>query len=290
MTGLRHVGTIAPYLAAAFAPDGATLYVNHDGSGIVAYTYPALTVISTVVTPASSGGLIEGIACDDAEVLYWWELTASFGIRLYKDQSSPTSFYDTVDERGPVGLCWSPYDSLLYGFGLTDIVDGECLCSWDPTIAGGDRTVLFTPPGVNDDLKFVNNPVPTLDGGIWWSYPDVPASSSSIHRYDIPGAAGDTADFALDDVFIPRPDGFAWGYGTPRVGGVGAAGYFFYTDASFDWPLAVLDGFSPGPRATAYTPTLGRVCFERGSSGEVWTISEGGWMVGRVRWPTAIPG
>lgn len=269
---LRQVGTISSYVSSAFAPDGQTLYVNH-GSAISAYPYPSLSGASTVYT-APGSNTIDGIACDDAGTVFWWEDTgvSPGGMLLYRDTSDQDVLTTTVDETNPETLCWSPYDGMLYSVGVFDVVDGETLRRYDPST--GAATILDYPTVTG--VTAVNAPVPTLDGGVWWSTPN--PSLRSLYRWDIPTSTLDRRTAQVDDGGVPRSSDELWLYGDPS-GAAPAGGYRYDFEMSRE-VLPVLDSFTPGVRACAYTPTLRRVCFQRGATGEVWTIDDRRFWVG----------
>lgn len=277
---VTHVGTIDPYIAAAFSPNASTLYVNHDGSEVIAYTYPELVAGATVATPDDTGeepGELGNIACDSAGVLYWWDMTHGNGCRLYKS-SDPISFYSTdPDLEDEVGLCWSPYDGLLYGFGMVDITEGQVLSSWDPDVPGGDRQLVYDPPSSSDLWDWPNSTVPTPNGHLWWVMPHSNPAAYRIRHWSVPDADSFSTVEVITDAVVPFRDNRVYFYGDPPGG--------YYYDANHDaGPADPFDVISPGQRAAAYTPAFNRVCFERGDTGEVWEIAGGGWRLGAVGW------
>lgn len=275
------VGTIDPYMAAAMSPDGETLYVNHDGSEVVAYTYPGLVAGSTVATPDVVGGELGNIACDGDGVLYWWENTNGAGTNLYGSTDPGTPIYATVDEQFPVGLCWSPYDGLLYGFGMVVVTEGQVLSSWDPDVVGGDRQLIYTPPGTSDLFDWVNNTVPTLDGLLWWVWPHSNPAAWRLRHWSIPAAAPSSTVNVIEDGVVPWKDSRVYWYGDPS-GAAPAKGYY---DSDLGGGVEPeFDQFTQGQRCAAYTPSFSRVCFQRGDTGEVWRIVGRGWWLGVAGW------
>lgn len=280
MVEIRQVGTIDPYIAAALAPDGSTLYVNHDGSEVIAYSYPDLVAGSTVITPGTIGGDIGSIACDAAEVLYWWDHTPGGGIALYKS-TDPVSFFSTVEEPFAIGLCWSPYDGLLYGFGMVDVVEGEVLSSYDPSIPGGDRQVVDTPVGSTSGFDWYYGTVPTPNGSIWYVRPQT-AAAFRVYLYDPTAVNTGSRVAVVESTVVPWNDNNVYWYGDPS-GAAPAAGYFYDFEQSRDVE-SQFDQISPGQRAAAYNPSFTHVCFERGATGEVWEFVGRKWWVGSAGW------
>lgn len=264
------IGTIDPYIAAAMSPDGSTLYVNHDGSEVIAYSFPGLVAGSTVITPDAVAGEIGSVACDSDGVLYWWENTNGDGTNLYASTDPGTPFFATVDEQAPVGLCWSPFDGLLYGFGMVDIVEGQVLSSWDPAVPGGDRQVLVDPPD-SPILDWVNGTVPTPNGHIWWVWPHSTLAAWRIRHYDPTTTDVFSTVNVVEDGVVPFRDNRVYWYGDPS-GADPAAGYSLDFEHSLDG-APLFDAMSPGQRAAAYVPDFSLVCFERGDTGEVWALS-----------------
>lgn len=275
--GVYHVGTIDPYIAAAFSPDGETLYVNHDGSDVIAYSFPGLVAGSTVL---SGYPAIGSIACDDAGTLYWWENTMGSGLVLWKDHTSPEILYFVDSIERPFGLCWSPYDDNLYGYGWAVLAEGQALHRFDKTT--GTRTLVYDPPTTDEIIDWFDGTVPAPDGGVWFTEPNPSPDSSMLARFDIDV---DDGDFVLVDTHsaVPRTDGSVVLFADPP-GAVPAIGLVYFPNLDRD-AFPAMDSLDPGVRAVAYTPSFGRVAFERGATGEVWTLV-GGWRVGRVGWGT----
>lgn len=276
---VRHVGTIDPYIAAAFAPDGHTLYVNHDGSGIVAYTYPGLVAGATVATPDGTGGagqMLGTIACDGDGVLYWWDMTDGNGNRLYASTDPLVPFF-IGDVQLPMGLCWSPFDGLLYSYGVFDILEDQTLCSLDASIPGGDRTIVLDPPDTAS-WGWINGPVPTPNGHIFFNWPHTVAAAARIRHWDPTGVNTSSTVNVVVGSLVPASNNLVYWYGDPS-GPDPAAGYSLDLEHSLD-DAPEFDIFTGGVRAAAYTPNFRVVAFEHGDTGEVWQLTTGSWATG----------
>jgi len=262
---LTHTGDLTDdLLYGALSPDGSTLYAFelNRGFDIRSYAFPALTGGSVILNDVTGP-----MACDGDGVLYWVddalnEAETLAATQIWKNAGSPTLVWSSAFAipNPTVTLCWSPYDGLLYA-----LIDG-LLYSIDPT--SGADTLLYTPSVGTPTIA--SGPVPTLDGGIWWSFS--PSSSShKVIRYDIPGSSGAEAIVGIthyQDQLLPRADGTAVGFTSS-----GSSAFVVASDLSAT-SAPDLAGIVGGARGVAYTPDLSLVVFgSRGTNG-VWQIGE----------------
>lgn len=250
----------------ALEPDASLIYgLNQGGNEIRRYTYPALSYQAQEYTTSE---LIErqALAIDDSGVLYWVEYNAGTNTSsIRKDTSSPTTLHSSTNRLNDWTICWSPYDGLLY---VLD-TQASALLTVDPST--GTPTTVATGLNIRGNGASQTQPVPTLDGGIWWER----TGTNGPIRYDIPAdtTATTTTDGTPKQSMLPRPNNDAWTHTSACTYSAGSI-----TKAAHGCTV-------PGTIiSVGYTPTLDRVCYlSNVLTGDIYELTEGGgWFVGYV--------
>lgn len=251
----------------ALEPDASLIYgLNLGGNEIRRYSYPDLTYQAQEYSPSD---LLErqALAIDDSGVLYWVEYDAGTSTsHIRKDTSSPTTLHSEASKLNRWTICWSPYDGLLYCLDSSATAE---LFTVDTTT--GTKTVVASPVNVRGGGASQTQPVPTLDGGIWWER----TGTNGPIRYDIPAdtTATTTSDGTPKQSMLPRPNNDAWTHTSACT----------YSGGSIS--KAAHGCTVPGTIiSVGYTPTLDRVCYlSNVTTGDIYELTEGAaghWSVG----------